>query len=435
MNLALYRVSASGGAPTPLTTLDASRKEVFHAHPRFLPDGRHFLYFASSAQRENAGIYVGSLDSKETKLLVNTDASAAYAPPGYLLFLRERTLMAQGFDADRLELTGEPFPVAEQVGRITGAHLGLFSVSETGVLVYRSAVAANRQLAWFDRGGKQLSTVGPPGAYFNPSLSPDEKLVAVSRDDPQFSTADIWLIELARGTPTRFTFVPSVNDTPIWSPDGSRIVFSANRDGPMNLYQRAASGAGNEEALLKSDNLKLPIDWSADGRFILYQNQDPMTKWDLWVLPLSGDQKPFPFLQTEFVEAQARFSPDGKWIAYTSNESGTWQVYVRSFPAAGGKWQVSTAGGAQPRWRRDGRELYYISPDRKLMAVEVKGDGSTFEPGVPKELFELRVSFPGTGTYYVAAAGGRRFLVTSVLEEATPQPITVVLNWTSDLKR
>ncbi len=192
-----------------------------------------------------------------------------------------------------------------------GPAFGLFSVSETGVLVYRSGRAANRQLAWFDRGGKQLGTVGPPGAFVAPWLSPDEKRVAVTREDPQVSTADIWLIELARGTPTRFTFDPSVNITPIWSPDGSRIVFSANRDGPMNLYQRAASGAGNDEALLKSDNRKFPNDWSADGRFILYQNLNPKTNWDLWVLPLSGDQKPFPFLQTEFIESQARFSPDG----------------------------------------------------------------------------------------------------------------------------
>jgi dipeptidyl aminopeptidase/acylaminoacyl peptidase len=207
-------------------------------------------------------------------------------------------------------------------------------------------------------------------------------------------------------------------------------------NGPMNLYQRAASGAGNDEALLKSDDRKFPNDWSADGRFILYQNLDPKTTWDLWILPLSVDQKPFPFLQTEFVEFQGQFSPDGKWIAYTSNESGPWQVYMRSFPAAGGKLQVSTAGGAQPQWRRDGRELFYISLDRKLMAVEVKEDGSTFEVGVPKALFELRVpGLPGPRNSYVVAADGRRFLVTSVLEEATSTPTTVVLNWTADLKR
>ncbi|MCA1602594.1 MAG: protein kinase, partial [Acidobacteria bacterium] len=431
---ALFRVSAAGGAPTPLTTLDASRKEVSHAYPRFLPDGRHFLYLARSAQRENEGIYVGSLDSKETKLLVNANASAAYAP-GYLLFLRERTLMAQGFDAEKLELTGEPFPVAEQVDRLSGPGFGLFSVSETGVLAYRSGSASNTQLTWFDRGGKQLGTVGPPGAFVSPWLSPDEKRVVIHRDDSQASTADILMIELARGAPTRFTFDPSFDIHPIWSPDGSRIVFASDRDGPLNLYQRAASGAGNDEALLKSDGRKFPDDWSADGRLILYRNLDLKTNWDLWVLPLTGDRKPFPFLQTEFVEAQGRFSPDGKWIAYTSNESGAWQVYVQSF-SAGGKWQVSTEGGAQPQWRRDGRELFYLATDRKLMAVEVKGDGSTFERGVPNALFELRIpNFPGARNFYFVAADGQRFLVASLLGEAASTPTTVVLNWTADLKR
>jgi eukaryotic-like serine/threonine-protein kinase len=218
--------------------------------------------------------------------------------------------------------------------------------------------------------------------------------------------------------------------------DGSRIAFSTNRDGHMNLYQRAASGTGNDEALLKSDDRKFPNDWSDDGGFILYQNLDPKTNWDLWVLPLAADQKPIPFLQTEFDEVQGQFSPDGRWIAYTANESGTRQVYVRSFPASSGKWQVSTNGEAQPQWRRDGRELFYLSPDRKLMAVEVKGDGSTFEAGVPKALFELlRIPGPGSWNSYAATADGQRFLVTSLLEEATSTPTTVVLNWTADLKR
>jgi serine/threonine protein kinase/Tol biopolymer transport system component len=355
----LTRVSAAGGAPVPLTTLDASRKETSHVYPYFLPDGRHFIYHASAAQRENTGIYVGSLDSKETKLLMNTNQSAAYAPPGYLLFMSERTLMAQGFDADKLELKGEPFPVAEQVDfpRMAEPRVAFFSVSETGVLVYRSGSRRNNQLTWFNREGKQLGTVAPPGAYVTPSLSPDEKRVAVQLVEPQgqFGSSDIWLIELARGSPARFTFDPAGDAAPIWSLDGSRIVFSSDRDGPWNLFQRAASGGGNDEALLKSDKRKLPNDWSADGRFILYQEEDPKTGPDLWVLPLSGEQKPFPFLQTDFVEFQGQFSPDGKWIAYTSNESGTWQVYVRSFPdtAASGRSlrtaECSPGGGAISR--------------------------------------------------------------------------------------
>ena len=434
----LYRVSPAGGAPVPLTTLDAARKEISHQHPRFLPDGRHFLYLAVSPQRESAGIYVGSLDSKATKLLVNTDASAAYAPPGYLLFLRDRTLMAQDFDADTLELTGEPFPVAEEVDHLGGVRFALFSVSETGVLVYRSGSSDVTQLIWFDREGKQLEAVGPTAGQTAPWLSPDEKRAAFGRLDLQSGSSDIWLIELSRGIPTRFTFDPANDTAPIWSPDGNRIVFSSEREGPFDLYQRAASGGGNDELLLKSDNRKFPNDWSADGRFILYQELNPKTNFDLWVLPLSGEQKPFPFLQSEFYEGQGRFSPDGKWVAYTSNESGTWQVYVQSFPASGGKWQVSTNGGVQPQWRRDGKELFYLSLDRKLMALEVKGSGSTFAAGVPKELLELRLqtlALPGPRNFYVAAANGRRFLVTSTPEGGATTPTTVVLNWTADLKR
>jgi Tol biopolymer transport system component len=230
---------------------------------------------------------------------------------------------------------------------------------------------------------------------------------------------------------------PARDTAPIWSPDGSRIVFSSDRDGPMNLYQRVASGPGNDEALLKSDNRKLPTDWSADGRLILYAEQDPKTRSDLWILPLSGAQKPFPFLQTDFFESQGQFSPDGKWIAYTSNESGAWQVYVRSFPDTGGKWPVSTNGGVQPRWRSNQKQLFYISPDKKLMVVDVKADGPTFEARLPQALFELRIagSLPGPGNWYVVTADGQRFLVSSTLEEAAATPTTVLLNWTADLKR
>jgi eukaryotic-like serine/threonine-protein kinase len=436
----LYRVSAGGGTPTPVTTLDPSRKEMSHTHPRFLPDGRHFVYLAISAQRDSSGIYVSALDSNESKLLVNADAGGAYAPPGYVLFLRGRTLMAQAFDADSLRINGDPFPVAEQVDRLgLGTRYAMFSVSDTGVLVYWSGTTANTQLIWFDRQGKQLSTVGPVGTYATPWLSPDEKRITFGGTEPEGGGSDIWLMDLARGTPTRFTFDSAIEVAPLWSPDGSRIVYSSDRDGLMNLYQRAANGAGDAEPLLKTDaNNKFCTDWSADGRFILFQEQNQRTNFDLWVLPLSGDQKPFPYVQGDFAEQQGRFSPDGKWVAYASNESGAWQVYVQSFPAPGGKWQISTNGGAQPQWRRDGSQLFYISSDRKLMAVDVKGNGSTFEADDPKELFGLRVQtvgLPGPRNYFVADADGQRFLVASVPEERITTPITVVLNWTADLRR
>ena len=285
-----------------------------------------------------------------------------------------------------------------------------------------------------DRGGKQNGLVGPPGNYLRPGLSPDEKRVVVDDVDSQ-GNRDVWIIELGRGNPSRFTFDPAIDVAPVWSPDGSRIVFASNREGTLNLYQKPASGAGKEELLLKTDLAKFPLDWSADGRFLLYQVNDPRTKYDLWVLPLFGDQKPFPFLQTEFNERYGRFSPDGRLIAYASDESGAYQIYVQSFPTSGGKFPVSTNGGSFPAWSRDGKELFYVSPDKKMMAVEVKGEGATFEPAMPKVLFDLRVrSFIDPQARFAVTADGQKFLVNNSIGE-TSAPIAVVLNWTADLKK
>jgi serine/threonine protein kinase/Tol biopolymer transport system component len=431
----LYRISAAGGEPTPVTVIDQSRFETSHRWPHFLPDGRHFLYWVrSSSQAESGGIFVGSLDSKETKRLLPTNLNAAYAPPGFLLFLRNETLMAQRFDADELQLAGEPFPVAEHVAFNLGLGRGAFSVSENGVLAYRTGSGVSFQLLWFDRGGKQIGSVGAVGQYFTLWLSPDERRVAVDRNDPQTGTNDIWLFDLLRGIPSRFTSDPASDSNPLWSPDGSRIVFTSSREGGLNLYQKITSGVGNEEVLLKSSKVKTADDWSSDGQFIVYQTLDPKTKWDLWVLPLSGDRQPFPFAETEFNELQAQFSPDGKWIVYTSDESGAWEVYIQTFPASSGKWRVSTSGGCQPKWRRDGKELFYIAADRKLMAVDVKL-GETFEAGVPKTLFLTRViTLTSFRNHYAVTADGQRFLINSRPEESAT-PISIVVNWTADLKR
>jgi Tol biopolymer transport system component len=425
----LSRVSAAGGEPSPVTTLDSSRQESTHRFPQFLPDGRHFLYFARSIQRENNAIYAGSLDQPPAKRIISTDTNVAYAPPGYLLFTRDTALMAQAFDVTSLALTGAPFPVAEQVGRIRTNNEAYFSVSETGVLVYKSSDAGNTQLVWFDRSGKQLGAPGPPGEYVFPALSPDEKRVAMDRDDAQTGTFDIWLLDLARGIPSRFTFDPANDVYPVWSPDGSRIVFGSNRDGAYGLYQKSSSGAGSEEAISKPSERKYPTDWSLDGRFILYTQLSPDTLWDLWVIPLFGDRQPIPFLQTKFNETSGVFSPDGKWIAYESDDSGSSQVWVQSFPA-GSKWQVSSEGGSLPRFRRDGKELFYLAANGKLMAVEVKANPSGLEFSAPKPLFDAHST-----ARYAVTGDGQRFLMSTPVEESTTAPITVILNWTAEAKR
>jgi len=447
----LVQVSAAGGEPKPTTELDASRQEVSHRWPQFLPDGRRFLHFIVSSQPEHQGIYLGSLDSKEMDSkktpLVATDSSAAYAGPasgpGYLLFVREGSLMAQRFDPGKLKLSGEAFPVAEPVGVDAGLQHGRFSVSESGVLVYDSIGGGNRQLVWFHRSGKPLASVEPPGAYWIVDFSPNGRRVAASRNDPQTNNLDIWLFDLARGSSSRFTFHPAGEGAPVWSPDGSRIAFFSSRNGPWNLYQKAASGAGEEEFLLKTSANQYPTDWSRDGRFLLYTEEDPKTGADLWVLPMAeqkknAERKPILVLRTEFAERNGRFSPDGKWVAYDSNESGRYEIYVRAFspgqPGTGGKWPVSTGGGQDPRWRRDGKELFYLAPDRKLMAVEVK-TGSGFEAGIPRPLFQTPVFTAAYAGRYAVTADGQRFLINSEAEGAAGEPATVILNWPATLKK
>ena len=441
----LQRVAAEGGVPAPVTSLDASRQENAHLAPRFLPDGRHFLYLVRSTQREQNGIYVGSLDAKPEaqprQRHVETDTQAEYVPdrrggPGYLLFLREATLMAQPFDPAGLRLTGSAVPVAEQVGAVP--YLATFSASTNGTLAYRSG-AFSTQLAWFDREGRPLGPVGPLGDHRDPALSPDQQRVAFSRHDA--GTADIWLLELARGAASRFTFHPALDSSSVWSPDGRRIVFASQRDGPGNLYVKLASGAGGEELLLKSAEQMWPVDWSSDGRFVLYVSVGPKSAEDLWVLPAAeggagpegAPRKPVPFAQTQFRERQGAFSPDGRWIAYISDESGRGEVYVQASPGAAsgasGKWQVSTTSGANPRWRPDGKELFYIA-GRKMMTVDVKTAGSSFERGVPRPLFDVRTVFtPAVGNHFAVSQDGRRFLINGPAEETAVTPITVVMNW------
>ena len=351
--------------------------------------------------------------------------------------MRDTTLMAQRFDADRLQLIGEAAPLAEQiqVGGSTG-RTGAFSVSETGVLVYQVGVSGSAsRLAWYDRTGKEIGAVGEAADYGDLELSGDDKRAAVSLVDPVKRTRDIWLFDLARGLRTRFTFDPVDELAAIWSPDGERLLFSSWMKGLLDLHHKPSSGGGNNDVLLANTQTKFPSSWSPDGRFILYTAFNLAGSGsDIWMLPLSGDKKPVPFLNTSFNEGFGQFSPDGQWIAYQSNESGRPEIYVAPFSGKGGKWQVSTTGGLFPRWRGDGRELFYIAPEGRLLAASVSAQSSGFEVGAVATLFAMRMKANQRYPYDVTA-DGRRFLVNTLRDEASPEPLTLVLNWPAVLRQ
>jgi serine/threonine protein kinase len=431
----LYGIPAAGGAVAPVTTLDPSHQENSHRWPSFLPDGRRFLYWTRS-RPPSSGIYVGSLDSRQSSRVVSAAGMGVFIPPDQLLFERDGSLLAQTFDLRSAKVRGEPVRVAESVGHGSPPGYAPFSISDRGVLAYVPGVISQRELVWLDRSGKVLGTIGGPGGYLSPSLSPDEKRVAVGVRDPQSGTLDIWLTDLARNLSSRFTFSQATGARSIWSPDGSRIAFVSSREGFGDIYEKSSSGAGQERIIFRSNQDKFLTDWSLDGRFLVFHSPGPKTGWDVWVVPMTGDRKAMTFAQTEFSEVQGQLSPDVRWMAYASDESGRMEVYVQPFPASGGKWQVSTGGGSQPRWRRDGKELFYISADKRLMAVEVKTD-ATFEAGVAKALFGTRFLLAAAPHLisYAVAGDGQRFLVTRLVEEEPAIPITVVLNWTSGLKK
>jgi serine/threonine protein kinase len=437
----LSRVSSAGGAAEAATKL--SPQQSGNRFPSFLPDGRHFLYFVVGTA-ESAGVFIGSLDSADGQRLLAADSPAVYAPPGYVMFVRQGILLAQAFDDKKLLLRGEPVPLAEQVA-FDGPG-SAFSVAESGALTYRTGTGPrDLRLTWVDRSGKPIESVGAPGAYLGPDISPDGKRIAVHRHDG--TGGDVWLVEAVGGKTSRLTFDASQeSSSPIWSPDGSRIVFGSRRSGKWGLYQKLANGTGNEELLIESDLVKSPTSWSADGKFILYMVQDPKTNADVWALPLTGDRKPFPLLQTPFIESHPQISPDGKWFAYSSDETGRREIYVQSFPPGAGKWQISSNGGFYARWRRDGKELFYMETISrgKLISVGVNAAGATLEFSTPRPLFDtgyVNLSFSHTGNWntFAVSADGQRFLIprpeSSLTGELNNTPITVVLNWRAGLKK
>ncbi len=439
----LYKVGAAGGRPVRVTTLDTT-KHTTHRWPFFLPDGKHFIYLAtnhSGGSRELNGIYFGALDGKESKLLVATEGGGQYAS-GYLLFQSQAVLLAQPFDPARGVLSGEPVPVAERVQYDSGVWRSLFTVSQNGMLAYQGGSARlGTELLWFDRSGKQLGKVSERERYSDPRLSPDGKRLAVTAGDP---LTNIWVFELQRGTKTRLTFDDATHNFPTWSPDGSRVAFTSF-SGPVagaalggSLHAKAANGTGGDELVLASEGGGIAMaypQWSPDGRYMVYERSSGPTGAAVWALPLSGDKKPFPVAQAQSPQNSifsARISPDGRWLAYTSNDSGRAEVYVAPFPGGGGRWQITTNGGDAVAWRRDGKELYYWGLDQMLTAVAVNTQGAEFQVGAARPLF--RLSSPALGMAYDVTPDGQRFLV-NYLPEDTATPLTLVVNWTAEVKK
>jgi serine/threonine protein kinase/Tol biopolymer transport system component len=431
---AIYRVSAVRGTVIPVRTAAGPACKAFSA-PEFLPDGRHFIYQLETGEAPEAvGIYVGSLDASEDKLLVNTRSNGFYAAPGYLFFRRGDTLFAQRFDTAKLALSGQPSAVAQNVAYNPTNGRTIVSVSEQ-TLAYRQA--ADRQLVWFDRVGRQVGMVATGGTVLDPALSPDESRLAVTRQDPATGMQDIWLIHLRRGVSSRMTFSSVGARSPVWSPDGRRIVFqsSQNRGTEDGLFETEASGAGQSRFLA---GFGRPSDWSADGRFILYSIAGGVK---LFVLPLSGNEalRPFelPFTASTTGWPRARLSPDGRWIAYTSTESGTDHVFVRAFPKGEFKLQVSSQGGSDPLWRSDGKELVYLSADGHIMAVPILARQETLEMGSPTPLFATNLEGRALGilgtSQYVMTRDGQRFLVNQPAQRGFS--ITVVANWSAAVNR
>jgi Tol biopolymer transport system component len=431
----ISRVSAAGGNPVEITKPDASRSEQSHRWPMFLPDEKHFLYLAVnfSGELEKNAIFLGSLDSQEKRLIVNTSANAAYAEPGYLLYMRSKTLVAQPFDQRHYVLGGEPRSLSDEVLHSPQVYRAVFGVSNGEVLVTQAGKGAPlSQLTWFDRSGRPAGAVGVVGSYNNVRLSPDGRRVATDQTDPDGRQADIWIHELVRGTMTRLTFDLSGPQAPVWSPDGKQILFSSTRALGFQIYLKNADGSGSEQEVAELGTITgNPWDWSRDGKYVLFRKVN-----ELWYLSWP-ERVAKPLLQAKWTVGSAQISPDARWMAYASNETGNMEIYVSPFLSGNGKWQVSSAGGQEPRWRQDGKELYYVSQDGKMMAVPVKLSTS-FEAGSPVALFQTHRRQPISSQdvfSYDVSADGQKFLIITKMDEANTAPLSIILNWASEMEK
>ena len=435
-NSPLYRISAAGGTPVPATTLDTNKHHSSNRWPWFLPDGKHFLFMAGTTGTDNNSnqIYFGSLDTKEAKQVISGSSNPVYAS-GYLLFRRESTLMAQPFDVAKGETTGDAVPFVEDLKFNPVVSLGAFSASTQGILIYQTGSGAqSAQLTWFDNTGKPVSTVGKRELGFTARLSPDNKHTAQYIIDTG-GNVDIWIYDNARNIKTRLTFDAAREVFPIWFPDGKRVAYSSDRiDNRYQIYMKNADGSGSEENMLKSADVDVPEDVSSDGKYMVFRRRALTSSngQDIWILPLTGDRKPYAYLETHFNEQFSRISPDVHWLAYTSDESGKPEVYVSTFPQGGSKWQISSGGGSDPIWSKSGKEIYYHAQDNHLMKVELIISGASVQPSSPRQLFLINTVFP-EGCYDVASDG--RIMVSSLGDEKSFAPLSFTLNWPATVRK
>jgi serine/threonine protein kinase len=430
LGVGLYRISASGGTPTQITVPDKNLNEDSHRWPQFLPDGIHYLYSAIhlSGRRDLSSVFVGALNSNEKRLVTKASANVAYIAP-YLLFYRDQTLFGQHFDTKTSQLAGEPIPILTDVQYSPRISRAVFAASSTHLLVAQKAGDTGAsQFLWFNRQGQEIGTPLKPGIYGNMMLSPNGKTVASDTTDPASQNTDIWTYELDTQSAKRLTFDPAIDSVPIWSPDGTRMVFASNRGVIFDLYLKDTNGAQEEKSIPQDGPDRFPSDWSRDGKYVLYERGT-----DLWLVTIP-ELRATPFLKSSSTLKNGQFSPDGKWVAYSSNESGRWEVYVTSFPEAHGKWQVSNAGGDQPRWRSDGKELFYLGPDSRMMAVPVK-TGANFDAGTPTALFQANpreLVATSEQFSYDVSKDGQKFLINTQLKTGMA-PMSVILNWSAKL--